>query len=179
MIVTVCALVASVGSAIFVSHKIASPKAERVVTTPVDRVTLAKEYNRLAEYLIKELSRIQTSGKSDPADIDLITKSLEKIFQNTWRGESFYSKEVETFLNVLRASRSLERDSPSPAYLSTLKEIIEYLVPECAEAVLRGETGNVTTFSYNFMNSLEVRTSQLARNNQKKLISGSTLKAGN
>lgn len=178
MIVTVCALLASVGSAIFVSHKVASPKAARIVTNPIDKVTLAKEYNSLAEYLTKELSRIQFSGKSDPTDIDLITKSIERIFQNTWRGESYYSKDVDTFLSVLTASRSLERNNPSSEYLETLKDIVEYLVPKCAEALLRGETGNVTTFSYNFINSLEARTNRLATTNQKKLAVSSGLKAG-
>lgn len=178
MIVTVCALVASVGSAILVGYRVAAPKAERVIVTPSDKVSLAKEYNRLAQYLVEELSRMQVSGKSAPADIDLIAKSLEIVVQNTWRGESFYSGEVETFLNVLRASRSLERDNPSSTYIGLLKDIIEYLVPKCAEAVLRGETGNVTTFSYNFMNSLEARTNQLAMNNQKKISSCSTLKGG-
>lgn len=179
MITTVCTLAASVGAAIFASYKIAAPKKERIVWTNVDNVSLAIEYQELGEHLLTELTRIQTSSKSDPYSVNLVVMSISKSFKRAWPVTGYYYKEVETFLELLAASSALQRESPSDEYIGLLKTIARQWIPKCSEAIIRKETGDVTDFSYNFHQDLKYITNQLAACNQRKLSSHSILKAGN
>jgi hypothetical protein len=178
MIITICTLALSAGAAVLVSYKTAAPKKERVVWINGDNVSLAKEYQELGEYLLMELSRIQT-GKYDPSSLHLILKSVAQGFRRAWPTTGYYYKRVETFLEILNVSWSLQKDDPSDEYIVLLKKIVKHFIPKCGEAILRKETGDVTTFSHGFMGDLENVTNQLAACNQRRLSSHSILKAGN
>lgn len=178
MIITICTLALSAGAAVFVSYKRAAPAKERVVWTSGDNVSLAKEYQELGEYLLMELSRIQVSGKNDPYSLNLVLKSVVRGFQRAWPTTGYYYKRVETFFQILNVSWSLQKDAPSDEYIVLLKKIVKDFIPKCGEAIIRKETGDVTTFSHRFMGDLEIITNQLAACNQRKLSSHSILKAG-
>lgn len=178
MITIACTLAVSVGAAIFASYKIAAPKKERIVWTSGDSVSLAIEYQELGEYLLAELNRIQTSGKSDPYSVNLVVMSISKSFKRAWPVTGYYYEEVETFLELLVASSTLQRESPSNEYIDILKTIARQWIPKCSEAIIRKETGNVTDFSYSFHQDLKHVTNKLAAINQRKLSSHSILKAG-
>lgn len=179
MIITVCTLVASVGAAIFASYKIAAPTKERIVWTTVDDVSLAMQYQQLIDCLITELDQMKTSGKNDPYSVNLVVKSITQSFKRAWPVTGYYYKEVKTFLQVLIASSTLQRESPSDEYIDLLRNIVSQWIPKCSEAIIRKETGEVTDFSYRFHQDLKYVTDNISRINQRKLSSNSSVKAGN
>jgi hypothetical protein len=180
MIVTICAIVASVSGAVFAAHKVAAPKTEKVIHTPIDRTSLVTENTLLADKLIKELNRIKSSTNRNPADLDLVLKSFEIIIKTSWPKDTYYyRKSITPFINVLRVSGSLEREQISSRYCTLLSEIIQSVVPTCSEAIIRGDDGDsVNDFAFNTMRSLDNKTVQLESHNRKAMAKLTELNQG-
>lgn len=174
MIGTFCALAAvSVGGAVLAAHKLNSHKTERTVVLKKDTLALGQESSDLSKLLVDELSRMQVAAVIHPTDVEFVTKSLESIIRNTWDEGGYYYKDyVIPFINILRASCILERNDPSAEYLKELKNIVHTIGTACAEANIREETGEITSFTYSFMvDRLSPGTNQLERLNRKRISS--------
>lgn len=171
MIVTLCAVAASVGGAIFCAHKVTAPKTANVILTKQDNVAFIKEQHLLAQTLIDEVKRINNQKVKNPADLDLVTKSFKTIIRTAWPTGTYYDRDtVSPFLNTLNVSLSLERENASSEFLVLLAEIIKVTVPNCSEASIRGEDGDrVNDFTYAAMNQMKKMTVRLEQNNRKRI----------
>lgn len=171
MIVTLCAIAASLGGAIFCAQKVTAPKTAKIVFTPQDKVSFIKEQHLLAKTLIDEVKRIEKQTLKKPADLDLVVNSFETIMRTAWRKETYYDRtSVSPFLKTLNISLSLEREDASSEFLALLAGIIRLAVPNCSEAVVRGEDGNdVNEFSTKAMSQLRALTVKLEQNNRKRI----------
>jgi hypothetical protein len=173
MIVTLCTFAASVAGAALAAYKINSSKTEKVIFLRKENITMGKECSALSKVLVDELTRMQSATLINPTDLDFVTKALESMVRTTWDKKGYYYNDyIVPFINVLRASRSLERDNPSLEYLTELKATIAHVGASCSEAMIRGETGEINSFTYDFMhNCLQSATARLERLNRKRINS--------
>lgn len=177
MILTICALAAaSTGSAIFIAHKLVSPKSERVIFSSANSVSKTKEYQLLTKILVDEIKRLKASEKKSQADFDEVVKSFVTVVRKSWPVGTYYDqKQIRPFLNVLYVTSGLEleREIITNSYLDLLQRAVEVILPDCSDAVVRGDDGNhVNDFTYACMNRMKHHTSQFEQYNRNPAKAG-------